>query len=138
MRTAFVPYTNRQVADLQLNFSIADPHEYSDTETVSGDINYSGGRRIDEVAYLFNNEGSADTPLYIDLRIGSQAVNNIAIKVYQGASLNNNHIAGIMLLDSPGYSDSSASNYYAANSRIIIDSQERTVTYNGENIAHHI
>ena len=134
-RTSFVPYTNRQVADLQLNFSIADPHEYSDTETESGDINYSGSRPIDEVAHLFDNEGSADTPLYIDIRIGSQAVNNIAIKIYEGNGLN---IAGVMLLDSPGYSDSNAPNYYASGSRIIIDSRERTVTYNGENIAHHI
>ena len=97
--------------------------------------NYSGGRPIDEVAYLFNNEGSADTPLYIEFTIGSQAVNNIAIKVYRR---NSNDITGIMLLDSPGYSDSNATNYYAGGSRIIIDSRERTVTYNGDNIAHHI
>ena len=117
--------------------SIADPHEYSDTETVSGNINYSGSGPPNEETHVFDNEGSADTPLYIEIIIGSQPVNTIAIKIYDGRGANSN-TAKIMLLDSPGYSASSAANYYAANSRIIIDSRERTVTYNGENIAHHI
>ena len=140
-RTSFVPYTNRQVADVQLNFSIADPHEYSDTETESGDINYSGSRPIDEVAHLFDNEGSADTPLYIDIRIGSQAVNNIAVKVYRRTG---SGVDRVMILDSPGYSASNTSNYYQPNSRITIDSRERTVTIappittDNPSITHHV
>ena len=54
------------------------------------------------------------------------------------ASVHRSDIAGVMLLDSPGDSDSNAPNYYAVGNRIIIDSRERTITYNGDNIAHHI
>ena len=135
MRTAFVPYTNRQVADLQLNFSIADPHEYSDTEAVSGALSYNGNGPTNEIQHTFNNEGSTETPLHIDFNITGNPVNNIAIKIYDGTS---NTISRTMVLDSPGYSNASTPNYYTSSNSIIIDSRERTITYNGENIIHHI
>ena len=134
-RTAFVPYTNRQVADVQLNFSIADPHEYSDTETVSGSLSYNGNGPTNEITHTFNNEGSTDTPLYISLSITGNPVNNIAIKVYDGTS---NNVKRVMILDSPGYSASSSGNYYGTGTTIIIDSRQRTITHSNTNIIHHI
>ena len=119
-RTAFVPYTNRQVADVQLNFSIADPHEYSDTETVSGAIAYAGNGPANEVQHTF---GITKDRLIHHSTLNYYAitgnVNNIAVKIYNG---NSNNVRRVMILDSPGYSASNSANYYIGG-RIIIDSQ---------------